>query len=189
MENLKEKENFFNTRTILFIMVFIGFGVNFMMRVNINIAIVHMVKVRINDDNLTSISNQEALPTAVCLKNDVVNTDINLTVVIDTEKNRFMYSIEKQLLELLNIPYEDNGFDWDEHRQGFIFAAFFWLHWATQIPGGMLSRKYGSKLVFGFSNLLCCILCFVIPITAYLDYRYLAGIRALQGMILVKFKK
>lgn len=185
MENIKdkEKENFMNARTILFIMIFIGFGVNFMMRVNINIAIVHMVKVQTDESSSNLISNQALA--SVCLKNIDNKSYVNLTFGENPMPNHFTFSIERHILEMLHIPFEKNGFDWDEHRQGLIFSAFFWLHWASQIPGGIMARKYGSKLVFGLSNFLGCILCFIIPIAAFLDYRFLAGIRVLQGLIVV----
>lgn len=39
-------------------------------------------------------------------------------------------------------------YDWSEEQQGIILGAFFWGYTLTQIPGGMLSQRYGGKYVF-----------------------------------------
>lgn len=66
-----------------------------------------------------------------------------------------------------------------------MLGSYFWLHWVTQIPGGILARRFGTKLVFGVANLIGCLLCVVMPLVAYLDYRWLINIRLLQGLICV----
>lgn len=81
---------------------------------------------------------------------------------------------------------EDNsGFPWDETIQNQILGAFFWFHWVTQIPGGLLARKYGTKAIFGLSNFSCCILNLLIPLCAKTDYKLLVANRVLQGLIVV----
>ncbi|GLH13607.1 Putative inorganic phosphate cotransporter [Gryllus bimaculatus] len=74
-------------------------------------------------------------------------------------------------------------YEWDEYQQGLILGGFFWLHWISQIPGGVLAQNYGTKAVYGFSNMLMCVLGFLIPFSAGLDYRIVVAIRALQGLI------
>jgi MFS family permease len=76
-------------------------------------------------------------------------------------------------------------FDWDEKQQGLVLASFFWFFWATQVPGGLLAQRYGTKLVFGLANGVPCLLSFFIPLCARLDYRVLVFLRALQGFIAV----
>lgn len=76
-------------------------------------------------------------------------------------------------------------FDWDEKIQNIILGGFFWFHWVMQIPGGVLARKYGTKVVFGLSNFANCILNFAIPVCAKLDYRLLIVNRVAQGIIVV----
>jgi len=39
---------------------------------------------------------------------------------------------------------------WNDGTKGIILSAFYWGYIVTQIPGGWLSKKYGSKLVFGW---------------------------------------
>ncbi|XP_049802323.1 uncharacterized protein LOC126236785 isoform X1 [Schistocerca nitens] len=78
---------------------------------------------------------------------------------------------------------EDGRYDWDEYQQGLVLGGFFWLHWCTQIPGGMLAQRIGPKLVFGVSNLVACLLAVLLPLAASIDYRALIAVRVLQGFI------
>lgn len=78
-----------------------------------------------------------------------------------------------------------DGFHWNEYQQGLVLGSFFWAHWITQIPGGILAKKYGTKLVFGLSNAIGCWMCFLMPIASYYDYRALIWLRILQGLITV----
>lgn len=53
----------------------------------------------------------------------------------------------------------------------------------TQLPGGFLASKYGTKIVFGLSNFIACVLCFIMPIASYLDFKLLITLRLVQGII------
>lgn len=66
-----------------------------------------------------------------------------------------------------------------------VLGAYFVIHWMTQIPGGLLSKRYGTKLVFGATNFIVSALCFVIPVAAYWDIKALIALRVLQGFIAV----
>lgn len=66
-----------------------------------------------------------------------------------------------------------------------MLGSFFWLNGLLHIPGGVLARKYGTKIVFGVSNLFGSVLCFLMPISAFLDYRLLLTLRVVQGCVLV----
>lgn len=61
--------------------------------------------------------------------------------------------------------------------------CIFLLHWTTQLPGGMLAARYGTKLVFGLSNFIACITCMLVPLTAYLNFYALITLRLLQGIV------
>lgn len=187
-KDLKDNSNaVINTRTVLWIMVFLGFGVNFMMRVNINIAIVDMIKDR---SDIVGFYKNETVPKCIDRRNIDSNStdldvDINVFQLFENRTRNKFYSIERELLDILNINYDKSGFDWNEHKQGLIFGSFFWMHMLTQIPGGIWSRKYGAKLIFGLSNFIGCGLCFFMPIAAYFDYRGIIVLRVLQGLAAV----
>lgn len=88
---------------------------------------------------------------------------------------------------ILENPKEDEleGFAWNEYHQGLILGSYFWFHWLTQIPGGILARKYGAKLVFGLANFAGVVFCFFIPSVSYMGYEYLVALRAVQGLLTV----
>lgn len=65
-------------------------------------------------------------------------------------------------------------------------GSFFWAHWTLQIPGGILATKYGTKLVFGWSNGIGVFCCFLIPIVSYWSYTGLIILRVFQGWITVR---
>lgn len=62
-------------------------------------------------------------------------------------------------------------------------GSFFWFHWVLQIPGGILARKYGTKLIFGVGNFIGCLMCSLIPIVSYLDIKLCIALRVIQGVI------
>lgn len=64
-----------------------------------------------------------------------------------------------------------------------MLGAFFFMHWILQIPGGLLATKYGTKLVFGVSNVVGCLMCSLMPLASYIDFNLLIGLRVLQGLI------
>lgn len=148
-------------RDILWYLVFTGFAVNYMIRLTVNIGIVSMVKSR--PPKLGNISHS-----SVCVQSQTSLTSDNSSTNMTT--------LELHLAD-------ESRFDWDEKQQGLILASFFWFFWATQVPGGLLAQRYGTKLVFGLTNGVPCLLSFFIPLCARLDYRVLVFLRALQGFI------
>lgn len=64
-------------------------------------------------------------------------------------------------------------------------GAYYWIHWLSEIPGGVLARRYGPKLIFGMGNLLAVILGFLIPIAMNHHLYSLVVIRVLQGFVAV----
>uniref|UniRef100_A0A1A9VAA2 Major facilitator superfamily (MFS) profile domain-containing protein n=1 Tax=Glossina austeni TaxID=7395 RepID=A0A1A9VAA2_GLOAU len=160
-------------RTVLWYLVFMGFAVNYMIRINLNITIVEMI---------TTKRAAAAVLKITRAANENNGTATNQLLSHYAAKQNSKFSFEKHLLNLVNIPYED-GFHWDEYQQGLVLGAFFWAHWVTQIPGGILAKKFGTKVVFGLANVIGCWLCFLIPIAAYLDYRILIWLRLVQGLI------
>jgi len=60
------------------------------------------------------------------------------------------------------------------------------LHIFTQIPGGVLAQRYGTKAVFGLSNGLAALMSFAIPASAKISFKTLVAVRLLQGFIAVR---
>lgn len=204
-------------RTVLWYLAFVGFAVNYMLRINLNITIVDMVR-------QTKSSSSSKSPSAECfdtsVKSPIVNhlpnnwttvdyingTDVYESLENISNKSSIFgtiisnasietvpemqnktkaekFSLERKFFEMFNIDYDKQGFSWNEYQQGLVLGSYYWLHWATQIPGGILAKKYGTKLVFGLSNVVGSWLCFLLPLASYWDYRVLIVLRVFQGMV------
>lgn len=160
----KSKE-LFTCRDVLWFLVFYGFAINYMLRLNLNLTIVAMVL-------------PHSKPTAVVQCN-VENSTLLWTNETSQNNNvSSSFSITKPSSK--NVTYEDR-FAWNEYEQELILGAYYWLHWLLQLPGGLLARRYGTKLVFGLGNLLTALLGFLIPYATHLYA--LIILRMLQGLI------
>ncbi|KAF2878881.1 hypothetical protein ILUMI_27289, partial [Ignelater luminosus] len=137
-----------------------------------------------NNDSLTSEciveEFKEENTTSVILLASLLNSNNNFsdyTQGINDDENVTSTKIEK----ITEDKFE--GFEWNEYQQGLILGAFFWLHWTTQIPGGLLANKYGTKLIFGLSNFSGVLFCFVIPAASFMGYKCLIFVRVIQGIV------
>lgn len=166
-------------RTVLWYLAFVGFAVNYMMRININITIVDMI--RASPSSAKSANITKCFTSADNKPGQRISLANNSATSNDYYDSSFV--LEKSFLRSFDIWYEENGFEWNEHERNMLLGSFFWLHWVTQIPGGILGQKYGTKLVFGLSNLIGCLLCMLMPIAAYLSFELLLALRVLQGLI------
>ncbi|KAL1394645.1 hypothetical protein pipiens_011801 [Culex pipiens pipiens] len=183
-------------RTVLWYLVFVGFAVNYMIRINMNITIVTMVKQAGRKSsaasseeiaNGTSVDRVQRKVYACYVErngSDFIAEDLaksSAMALLQSEPK--VQSPEKWLLKLLKFDTKEDGFEWNEYEQGLVLGAFFWLHWVTQIPGGVLARKYGTKMVFGVANAIGCWMCFLMPLASYWDIRILIFLRVVQGVI------
>lgn len=54
-------------------------------------------------------------------------------------------------------------YNWSQEQQGIILSSFFWGYLITQIPGGILSQRYGGKYVFMLGILLSAVCSLLTP--------------------------
>uniref|UniRef100_A0A8D8MGG1 Sialin n=1 Tax=Culex pipiens TaxID=7175 RepID=A0A8D8MGG1_CULPI len=186
-------------RTVLWYLVFVGFAVNYMIRINMNITIVTMVKQAGRKSsaasseeitNGTSVDRVQRKVYACYVErngSDFAEDLAKSSAMTLLQSEPKVQSPEKWLLKLLKLDTKEDGFEWNEYEQGLVLGAFFWLHWVTQIPGGVLARKYGTKMVFGVANAIGCWMCFLMPLASYWDIRILIFLRVVQGVICVGF--
>lgn len=172
-------------RNVLWYLVFCGFAVNYMIRINLNIAIVEMVKTRINK---VSVNNECLVNISTESPNFLIYTNQSVNFLKSTKEDQnSSYFAKNSKLNDKSInafkKEEDLKFDWDEKVQGSVLGSFYWLHFATQLPGGILAGKYGTKLVFGLGNFLAVLCNFLIPTAAYWGAMYLNILRTFQGLV------
>lgn len=73
-------------------------------------------------------------------------------------------------------------YDWNSETQGWILGSFFYGYIVTQIPGGYLARKYGSKWLLGLGILCTVAFTLLTPLAANLGAAYLIAVRVLEGV-------
>jgi len=76
----------------------------------------------------------------------------------------------------------DGEFLWDTETQSYILSSFFYGYVITQIPFGMLSKKYGSKYFLGVGMLINSLFGLLVPIAAYGGFWPLLLVRFIQGL-------
>lgn len=77
---------------------------------------------------------------------------------------------------------EEGEFDWDSTVQSAILGSFYWCYILSQVVGGVLTQRFGTKTVFGFSQLTTAIASLLIPQAASFHYSAVIALRSLQGM-------
>lgn len=163
------KKEFFTCRDVLWYFVFCGFAINYMLRINLNLTIVAMVVPR--PQAASSVECEVDNATNILWKNTTFNESIDNSL-----------DVNEQGLVFENITYNDR-FTWSEYDQGLALGAYYWFHWISQLPGGILARRYGTKFVFGFANFLTALLGFLIPFATRYHLNALVFIRVLQGLV------
>ncbi|XP_076289049.1 sialin [Lasioglossum baleicum] len=146
-------------RQVLNIMVILGFMLNYMLRVNLTIAIVSMV---IPDHNRTSHSS--------------VNEGIMIT-----SNNTFSISATSTHS---HEEIEQTRYPWNEYEVNLILGSFFWGYICTELPGGRLAETLGAKRVFGYSMLVSSAITLLTPACATYGYIALAVLRSVLGFLL-----
>jgi len=151
-----------NCRQVLNIMVFFGFMVNYMLRVNLTIAIVDMVV-----PSNTSKGGHEVIHSE-CVAAQPLPMPLNETISTTV------------------ADPVDHGlrFDWNAKEQNIIIGSFFWGYVCTELPGGRLAELVGARRVFGISMLVAALVTLVTPAAARLSYVAVVITRVLLGFML-----
>ena len=147
-------------RHILCAMVFWGQIQNYMMRKNLSLLIVAMVKdpgPKITNSTEEASLN-ETLPMMTCMDN-----------------RNF-----EEVTQVKDGTHE--GFDWDGKTKGQVLGAMYIGYVTTQLIGGRLTEYYGVKRIYGLGLFLCALLCFLSPVVAKWNVWAFFVLRILQGM-------
>lgn len=162
---------------VLNIMVILGFMLNYMLRVNLTIAIVSMVI----PSNRSSHSNNS---------HDIIPID-NRTSTIDSRNTTMMTGIgtTNSSVRLSTIPthheeLEQTRYPWNEYEVNLILGSFFWGYICTEIPGGRLAEIIGTKRVFGYSMLVSSVITLFTPLFATFGYVAVVALRVVLGFML-----
>ncbi|XP_057327307.1 putative inorganic phosphate cotransporter [Microplitis mediator] len=176
MASLRTITDRLTCRQVLNIMVILGFMLNYMLRVNLTIAIVAMViPNKTSHSNLSDVNHE--------CSGTFISTAINNSTIRDLE-NMDDINNATQMTERVPDERPQTRYAWDEYQVNFILGAFFWGYICTELPGGRLAEVIGAKRVFGYSMLISSIVTLLTPISATFGYKFVAGLRIILGFML-----
>lgn len=145
-------------RHTLAILGFWAFGISYAMRFNLSLAIVAMVK---RHDGSTTSSSKPVIESCSELR----------------EVNAYLVGNDTSL-----VSTTTGEFEWTEAEQGFILGSFFFGYVLTQMPGGILSAKFGGKWPLGLGLFITAVFALITPIAARTHTYFLVLVRVIQGL-------
>lgn len=152
----KEKPiGWFGTRHFVTFMLFLGMANAYIMRTNMSVAIVAMV-------NHTAIGA------------DAHSTEVG----VDTECG----VVEDNTTTTSTSSETDGPFPWETDLQGYVLSSFFYGYVVTQIPFGILAKKYGNIYFLGIGMLINSVFGLLVPIAAHMGIWWLICVRFIQGL-------
>ncbi|XP_065204342.1 sialin-like [Planococcus citri] len=155
---LQSVQDMVPARLVLYMLSFTGFLVSFMMRTDINIAMVAMAKADIPKTTNSNLSQLYCYtPVTITNTNDSVTQTSSSTM-------------------------EEGEFDWDSTTQSIILGSFYWCYVFSQVIGGLLTQYFGTKVVFGYSQFVTAICSLLIPQAAVTHYVLVIILRSIQGI-------
>lgn len=124
-------------RHLVTFMGFWGFAMSYSMRFNLSIAIVAMVKR--NSSKPVTPGNNSIL--------SFISTNISEGSSGPACPSAVIHSGNSGGYQSLLWENSSEGeFEWDEVQQGIILGAFFWGYMLTQLPGGVISQRFGNLI-------------------------------------------
>ncbi|XP_044754354.1 putative inorganic phosphate cotransporter isoform X1 [Coccinella septempunctata] len=150
----KKKPVWFGTRHFVTFMLFLGMANAYIMRTNMSVAIVAMV-------NHTAISKAQGH---------------NHLESVDTECGHFTINGSS------NHKEADGEFEWETDVQGYVLSSFFYGYVITQIPFGILSKRYGNIYFLGVGMLINSLFGLLVPVSAKYGIWWLIAVRFIQGL-------
>lgn len=77
---------------------------------------------------------------------------------------------------------ERGTYVWDAKMQGYILSSFFYGYVLTQIPFGILAKKYGAKYFLGVGMLINSLFGLLVPVGSSGGIAWLIVVRFIQGL-------
>uniref|UniRef100_A0A1B0EX30 Putative inorganic phosphate cotransporter n=1 Tax=Lutzomyia longipalpis TaxID=7200 RepID=A0A1B0EX30_LUTLO len=78
---------------------------------------------------------------------------------------------------------QDGEFAWSTSLQGYILSSFFYGYVITQIPFGILSKRYGALRFLGWGMFINSVFAFLVPVAARQGgFGWLIVVRFIQGL-------
>lgn len=165
-------------------MLFLGMANAYVMRTNMSVAVVAMVNHTACIDKHEEVTNEcpeYSVNETVTVQSVSTRREIlPLRFISEREKNVRKMRRLKSLL--LPIQSSDGEFSWCSKEQGYLLSAFFYGYVITQIPFGILAKRYGSKYFLGIGMLINSLFGLLVPVSAHFGYYWLIVVRFIQGL-------
>lgn len=129
-------------RQVLNFMVILGFMFNYMLRVNLTIAIVDMVVQPPADNSTTAIDGDALAVAAAAAANLTATTPTAQTMDFD---DMFRNSSALNVDEATATVDQGNKYSWNKYEQNYVLGCFFWGYVLTELPGGRLAEVIGAR--------------------------------------------
>lgn len=71
---------------------------------------------------------------------------------------------------------------WETDVQGYVLSSFFYGYVITQIPFGILSKRYGNIYFLGVGMLINSVFGLLVPVAANMGIWWLITVRFIQGL-------
>ncbi|KAG8226710.1 hypothetical protein J437_LFUL005527 [Ladona fulva] len=91
-----------------------------------------------------------------------------------------------RIVNSCGISSQEGEFDWDTSTQSAILGSFYWCYILSQVVGGVLTQHFGTKAVFGGSQLITAFCSLLIPYGATVHFSFLIVLRSIQGIASLK---
>ncbi|KAG8225772.1 hypothetical protein J437_LFUL005731 [Ladona fulva] len=156
-------------RVVLGILSFFAFFTNYMLRVNLSIAIVAMVKednssATIVSRNLSSETESFSSEGDACFRSQQLETNSS-----------------EEYLNSFDSTEIGEQFEWDSMQQGILLGAFYWTYVMSGVPGAILARRFGTKFIYGAANGISAIFTLMTPFAARTSFTLLIIVRLIEG--------
>ncbi|XP_036342334.1 sialin-like [Rhagoletis pomonella] len=158
-------------RLVLYFLSWSGFLVSFMMRNDINFALVAMVRPpdELNSSNTTISSNATLL-------------SLNSSLQLDfTNQTLFGDATNRTVINAKTTADSDDVYNWSPSVRSVIVSSFYWCYVLSQVVGGIATQYFGTKQVFGWSQFATAICSLCIPFGADFHYSAVIILRSVQG--------
>ena len=99
---VEEKTDGMKARTVLWYMTFFGFAVNYIIRINANIAIVDMIDLNYKKN----LNENQTIVASECFINDITNSmdsDDKSLATVENDRSRRYKSMERRLLDFFEV--------------------------------------------------------------------------------------
>ncbi|XP_062132659.1 putative inorganic phosphate cotransporter [Drosophila sulfurigaster albostrigata] len=106
---------------------------------------------------------------------------IGLTVVFAMRVNLSVAVVAMSQASKINPNFPE--YPLTEQKRAVVMSSFFWGYLATQIPAGILSRRFGGKVTLVTGVTICSVLTLLTPFAASLGgWNYIIGLRMVEGL-------